>query len=61
MFKILYYGHPITNHRAMLENRVLGEQWLVALECVVPASPSCGTPNLANSVPLLKTHSKSAF
>lgn len=45
----------------MLENRVLGGQWLVALECVVPASPCCGAPNLANSVPLLKIHSKFAF
>jgi hypothetical protein len=45
----------------MLENRVLGGQWLVALECVVPASPCCGAPDLANSVPLLKIHSKFAF
>jgi hypothetical protein len=43
----------------MLETRVLGEQWVVALECVVPASPFPGTPILAKSVPLLKIHSKS--
>jgi len=31
------------------------------MECVVPASPFRGTPILANSVPLLKIHSKIAF
>lgn len=36
----------------MLETRVLGEQWLCNV--VVPASPFCGTPILANCVPLLK-------
>jgi hypothetical protein len=43
----------------MLETRVLGEQWLCNV--VVPASPFCGTPILANRVPLLKIHSKPAF
>ena len=61
VIRILYYWSPITNHRAMLETRVLGEQWVFALECVVPASPFRGTPTLANSVPRLKIHSKSSF
>jgi hypothetical protein len=56
----MYHWHRITSHRAMLETRVLGEQWL-HWNVVVPASPFCGTPILANSVPLLKIHSNPAF